>query len=72
MLASPRPETVRESQKVLFPDVVENRPYRVLYDFVFQRRDPQWSLPSIGFRDVDPARRSRLIRTAMDTPVEVS
>jgi hypothetical protein len=39
VLASPRSESVRESQKVLFPNVVENRPNRVLYDFVFQRRD---------------------------------
>jgi len=53
LLAAPRPETIREAQKVLFPDLVENRPCRVLYDFVFQRRDPPWSLPSIGFRDPD-------------------
>ena len=32
---------------------VENCPYRVLDDFVLQRRDSQWSLPSIAFRDPD-------------------
>jgi hypothetical protein len=53
VLAAPRPEPVRKALEVLFPDLVENRPYRVLYDFVFQRRDSQWSLPSIAFRDPD-------------------
>src|ERR1700730_14754146 len=47
MLAAPRPESVRKSLEVLFPDRVEYFPYRSLYDFIFQRRDSQWSLPSI-------------------------
>ena len=53
MLAAPRPKTIRKSQKVLLPDLVENRPNRVLDHFVFQRRDSQWSLPPIAFRDPD-------------------
>jgi len=53
VLAPPWSESIRESQKVLFPDLVENRPYRVLDDFILQRRDSQWSLPSIAFRDID-------------------
>jgi hypothetical protein len=53
VLASPWPESIRKTQKVLFPDLVEDGPYRVLYNFVFQRRDSQWSLPSIAFRDPD-------------------
>jgi hypothetical protein len=32
MLAPPWSESIRDSQKVLFPDLVENRPYRVLDD----------------------------------------
>ena len=72
MLAAPRPEPVREAQKVLFPDLVENRPYRVLYDFIFQRRDPQWSLPPIGFRDPDSPRRLRSICPTMDSPMQVA
>jgi hypothetical protein len=51
MLASPRPESVRKAQKVLFPDLVENLHHRGLGDFVFQRRDPQWPLPAIVFGD---------------------
>src|ERR1039457_901936 len=53
VLAPPWPESIRKTQKVLFPDLVEDRPYRVLYDFVFQCRDSQWSLPSIVFQDPD-------------------
>jgi hypothetical protein len=51
VLAAPRPETIRKAQEVLLPDLVEYRPYRVLYDFVFQRRDSQWSLPPIAFAE---------------------
>src|SRR6266508_728081 len=72
MLTAPRPESVREAQKVLFPDLVENPPYRVLHYFVFQRRDSQWSLPPIAFRDPDSPRRSRLIGPSMDAPVQVA
>src|SRR5713226_8221060 len=71
VLAAPRPESVGKAQKVLFPDLVENRPYRVLYDFVFQCRDPQWSLPSIGLRDPDSPRRLRSIGSTMDSSVKV-
>ncbi len=70
MLLAPRPEPVRETQKVLFPDLVEYRPYRVLHHFVFQRRDSQWPLPPIAFRDPSSPRRSRSIRPTMDSPVQ--
>jgi len=53
VLAPPRPESIRKAPEVLLPDLVENRPYRALDDFVFQRRDSQWSLPPIAFRDPD-------------------
>jgi len=53
VLAPPWSESIRKSQKALFPDLVENRPYRVLDDFILQRRDSQWSLSSIAFRDPD-------------------
>jgi hypothetical protein len=71
LLAAPFPEPVRKAFKVLFPDLVENCPYRVLCDFVFQRRDPQRSLPSVGFQDVGSQRRFRPISPAMDAPVQV-
>src|SRR6266436_6488961 len=59
-------------KKVLFPDLVENPPYRVLNDFVLQRRDPQWPLSPIGFRYPDSPRRLRFIRPTMDSPVQVA
>src|SRR6516164_8943770 len=66
MLAAPRPESVAEAQKVLFPYLVEDCPDRVLDDFVLQSGDPQWSLPPIGFRYPDSSRRLRLIGSTMD------
>ena len=53
VLAAPRPKTIRKTQKVLLPNLIEDRPYRVLDHFVFQRRDSQWSLPPIAFRNPD-------------------
>jgi len=53
MLASPLPKSVRKTFEVLFPDRVEYHYHRVLYDFVFQRRYPQWPFPTIGFRYPD-------------------
>src|SRR5258707_2859379 len=72
MLFAPRPEPVRETQKVLFPDLVENCPYRVLDHFVFQRRDSQWSFPSIAFRYPVSPRRLRSIGPTMDSSMQVA
>jgi hypothetical protein len=40
VLATPRPESVRESQKVLFVNLIENRHHGLLDDLVLQRSDP--------------------------------
>jgi hypothetical protein len=40
MLASPVSETIREPQKVLFVNLIEDRHHCVLDDLVFQRSDP--------------------------------
>src|SRR5262249_19926769 len=72
VLASPWPESIRKAQKVLFPNLVENGPYRIRYDFVFQRRDSQWSLPSIGFRDPDSPCWFRSMCPAVDSPVKIA
>src|SRR2546430_609223 len=45
MLAAPRSKTVREAEKVLLIDLIEDGGHGVLDDFVFQGRDPQWSFP---------------------------
>ena len=44
VLAPPWPETIRKTQKILFPNLVEDCPYRVLDDFILQRRDDQREL----------------------------
>src|SRR5712691_9742097 len=71
VLAALGPETVAEAQKVLFPYLVEYRPDRALDDFILQCRDPQWSLPSIGFRNPDSSRRLRSICSTMDSSMQV-
>jgi hypothetical protein len=40
VLASPRSETIREPQKVLFVNLIEDRHHCVLDDLVLQRSDP--------------------------------
>src|SRR3989442_14255546 len=40
MLAAPRSKTVREAEKVLLIDLIEDGGHGVLDDFVFQGRDP--------------------------------
>src|ERR1700694_2253855 len=71
-LAAPRPESVAETQKVLFPNMAENLPYRVLDDFVLQCRDPQRPFPPIGFLNPGSSRRSCSIGSAMDSSVQVA
>lgn len=56
MLAASRPKPVRESQKVIFMDRIQNGNERLLYDPVLQRDNAQRALPAIGFGNVDPPR----------------
>jgi hypothetical protein len=72
VLAPPWPKTIRKAQKILFPNLVEDCPYRVLDDFVLQRRDSQWSLPSIAFRDPDSPGWFCLVSSTMDSPMKVA
>src|SRR6202165_1231002 len=60
VLAAPRPEPIREAQKVLFPHTGENRSDRMLDDFVLQRGDTQWPLPAIAFRNPGDRKSTRL------------
>ena len=54
MLAASRPESVRESQKVVLIDRIENRDHAPLNYLVLQCRDPQRTLPPVGFRNIHP------------------
>jgi hypothetical protein len=51
--ATPRSKTIRETEKVLLVNPIENFGHCLLHDFVFQRRDPERTLPPIRFRDVN-------------------
>src|SRR5215467_11675908 len=67
MLAAPRAKTIRESEKILFVDLVEDGGHGVLDNLVSQGRDSQWTLPSIFFLDVHPSRRQRSVHSSMDS-----
>ena len=72
MLAAPRPETIRESQKVLFVNLVEDGDHGLLNNLVLQRRDPQRPLPPVGFRYVHSPRWLRSICAAVDPAVQIN
>src|SRR5665811_603940 len=47
--ASPRPESVTVTPEIFLVYGVEDRHHRLLYDFVFQRRDADRPLPTVRF-----------------------
>src|SRR6267378_3857541 len=65
MLASPWPEPIRKPEKVRFVDSIQHLDRRALDDFVFQRRDPERSLPPVGLRDKHPTHRLRSVRSSL-------
>ena len=69
VLASPGSEPVRESQKVLFVNLIEDCHYCVLDDLVFQRSNPYRTLTSIRLKNVGSLRRLRSIRSSMHAAV---
>ena len=71
MLAASRSETIREAQKVFLVNRIEDGDHGLLDDLVLQRRDPQRTLPPVGFRDIHPSRRLGSIRPAVDPAVQI-
>src|SRR5882762_9804867 len=71
MLASPRPEPIRESKKIRFVDSVQHFDRRALDDVVFQRRNSERSLPPIGLGDVHPTHWLRSLRSSLQPMGEV-
>src|SRR5690349_25090142 len=57
MLAAPRAKTIREAEKILFVNLVEDGGHSVLDNFVLHSRNSQWALPSIFFLYVHSSRR---------------
>jgi hypothetical protein len=70
MLATPRAKPIREAQKVFLVNLVEDGDHGLLDDFVFQGRDPQWTLPPIFFLYVHSSRGQRPIRSPVNPSVK--
>src|SRR6202021_4069464 len=64
MLAAPRTKSIREAEEVLLIDMVEDGDHCMLDDLVLQGGDPERTVPSVAFLDVDPSRWKRPIPTA--------
>src|SRR6266704_5500910 len=64
VLAAPRAEPIRESQKVFLVDLIEDGNHGMLDKFVFDSRDRKWTLPSICFLYVHSSRGHRSIGSA--------
>src|SRR5258708_1856779 len=71
MLTAPRTKPVRETEKVLFVNLIEDGNHGLLDNFVFQSRDPQRTLPSIFFLYVHSPRWTRWERAAVHPAVEI-
>src|SRR5882762_2975036 len=71
MLASPRPEPVRKSEKIRFVDRVQHLDRRTLDDLVFQRRDSERPLPPVGLGDVHPTHRLGSVRSSLQPMGEI-
>src|SRR3954463_14819731 len=71
MWVSTRPEPVRKAPKVYLVYLIKDSDHALLNDFVFQRRDPDWTLPPIGLRYVYSSRGLSPIGSPMHTAVQV-
>jgi hypothetical protein len=71
MLAASWSEAIRESPKVLFINMIEDRDHGMLDDFVLQRRDSQWPLPPIGLRNIHSPGWLRSVSAAVNPTVKI-
>src|SRR5947209_312042 len=71
MLASPRPESVRETKKVGFVDSVQHLDGRALDDLVFQHGNSERSFPPVALVDVRPTHRLRPLRSSLQPMGEI-
>ncbi len=55
VLAAPRSKAIREAQKVLLVNLIEDGDHGLLDNLVLQCRNPQRALPPISFRDIHPS-----------------
>jgi hypothetical protein len=71
MLAAPWPEAIRETEKILLIDLIEDCDHGLLNNLVLQCRDPQRSLPTVRFRNIHPSRWLRSIGAAVNLAVQI-
>ena len=71
MLATLWAEAIRETPKILFINLVEDRDHSLLNNLVLQCRDPEWPLPTIRFRYENSSRRLRSISATVDPAVQI-
>jgi hypothetical protein len=72
MLATPRTEAVRETEKVFLVYLIEDGDHGLLDDLVLQRRNPQRALPPIGLPDVYPSRSLGPVCAAMHPTMQAN
>src|SRR6516162_8397020 len=71
MLAAPRAKAIGEAEKVFLVNLVEDGDHSLLDNLVLQRRDPQRTLPSVGFLYIDSSGWHRSIGSTMNSAMQV-
>jgi len=71
VLAAPRTKSIRKPEKVFLINLVEDDGHGLLDQFVFQGRNPQWTLPPICLLYVHSSRWLRTIRSTMNSAMEI-
>jgi hypothetical protein len=71
MLAASWSESIGEAPKVLLVNTIEDCDHGLLDNLVFQRRDSQWTLPPISFRNEHSPGWLRAIRAAVNPAVQI-
>src|SRR6516165_1658304 len=71
MRAAPRPESIREAEKVRFIDGVQHLDRGPLGDLIFQRRHSERPLPPVGLGDVHPPHRLGSVRSSLQPLGEI-
>src|ERR1700674_4966521 len=71
VLAAPRSESIREAEKILLVDGLQNVHDCLLDDLVLQAQNAQWPLGAVRLRDVCPSGRAGPIAAPMHSLVQV-
>ena len=72
MLAAPRSEPIAEPQELRLVDRREDGHHRRLDDLVLDGGDAERSQFAIGFRDIDPSRWQRPVRSPVNARMQIS